>query len=101
MAILTGFLQDSLRVSKTVMPVMNRQGQKYTGKQIYFYDERPIEAVIATMVPGETLYIGYTATYAWDVNYRFEYLFVDLAAQQWPQIVKAVESEVIQKRGLR
>lgn len=63
-----------------------------------------IEATIAGVEPGETLYIGYTANYARHVHYgangRTPRPWVTLAAQLWPSIVAANTAELRRRLGL-
>ena len=89
----TGFLRNSLVVSI---------GAPHTG--VRFNEAgtagvaQPYEMAIAGYEAGDTLYGVYTANYAsyvhYGVNGRPGRLFIDLAAQKWPQIVATVASRL-------
>jgi hypothetical protein len=88
----TGFLRASLMASTSAMPRINPSARPTEGGT---YQVADISAALLNFQMGETLYIGYTASYA---AYR-EYgtrgqppdAFVRLAAQRWPATVKRVE----------
>lgn len=94
----TGYLRSSVRASTSEMPTM-REGAKPVEGATYMPDGT-VNLVIAGAELGETLYVGFTAIYARRVNYETGYLFVDLAAQKWQQIVTQVEAELLQRAGL-
>lgn len=99
----TGFLRASLLASTTAMPPINSSAKPVEG-QSYAPDFGQIEAVIVGADVGDTLYFGYTASYA---GYR-EYGsrgqppdgFVRLAAQNWPIIVDRKAAELKARLGL-
>lgn len=94
----TSFLQNSLMGSAAQMPqvdpLASGEGGPKTGNRAQ------VEAVIAGLELGQTLHFGFVAAYAMRQNYGFfgtdslgrnysqpGHHFVELAAQQWPQIV--------------
>lgn len=93
----TGFLRASLTASKETMPQI-QSGAKPADGGSYAYDPGPVSLVIDTLELGDTLYEGYVANYAGYVNYGTSKtparLFVEMAAQQWPQIVKQAEADL-------
>lgn len=90
MRIDTGFLRASLQGSSRSMPKVNRSARPEEGWS-YGYGASQIALVIATSKPEDTLYFGYTASYA---EYReYEDGFVRLAAQNWQSIVRKVATE--------
>lgn len=99
----TGFLRQSLEGSKTAMPSMNKHPPKMAG--IYpLPDPTGLLAFIETVETGETIYLGYTATYAASVHYGHSghpgSPWVDLVAQRWPMIVSKKAQEVKVRLGL-
>jgi hypothetical protein len=93
----TGYLWHSIQASKTAPPPIN-PASKGSPDQKYALDSGPINLVINDTELGETVYICATASYAAHVNYgangRPPALFVEQAAQQWPQIVAQVQVEL-------
>lgn len=96
----TGFLWHSLVGSTESMPTIRDgnvpkrpAGRKPGDPPIYAYENGPVNLVINTAEVGVTIYLGYTAAYAAIVHDRGA-LWVDLAAQRWPAIVKQVEEEL-------
>lgn len=87
MRIKTGFLRASLMASTSSMPSIqpNARPPADAGENSYRPNDGEIALTIAKAQLGETIYLGFTASYA---PYR-EALdgFVRLAAQKWPQIV--------------
>lgn len=67
------------------------------GDTVFSYDPSPISLVIAGADVSDPITASYTAVYARIANYgganRAPRLFVDLAAQRWPQIVADVATE--------
>lgn len=96
----TGYLRASLMASTDAMPLIRKDAVPADG-QSYGYDATPVNLIIANAKPGETIYVGYTASYAAivDRHGKSPAMFVELAAQQWPQIVKEVEAELGQRLG--
>jgi hypothetical protein len=98
----TGFLRASIQASKEAMPKIREDAKPVAGTK-YTYDSGPINLVINTLELGETLYTGFTAAYSAHVNYGTSKtparLFVELAAQQWPEIVKRTEAELSRDLG--
>ena len=100
----TGFLRASLLASSSSMPQISEAnvGAKDSS---YSYSSGPVSLVINDTPIGGTLYCGYTAAYAAHVNYgsngRAGRLFVELAAQKWPQFVKQAEERAAQAFGVK
>jgi hypothetical protein len=89
----TGFLRASIRVSLSEMPQID-PGSKPpadAGPGSIPYDENVAVLVIAQAQVGQTIYAGYTASYAPYVENRFG--FVRLAAMEWQSIVRDVTQE--------
>lgn len=82
----TGFLRASVRASLSAMPTIDKGSR---GADISVsYDSSPVVMTIARAKLGQTIYVGYTASYApYQENSRG---FVRLAAAQWQSIVRAV-----------
>lgn len=99
----TGFLRASLLASTAAMPPINRAAKPAEGGS-YPFTGSEISAVIAGSELGDTIYLGYTASYA---AYR-EYgargqapdAFVRTAAQRWPTIVDQKVAELKGRLGL-
>lgn len=96
----TSFLQNSLQGSASTMPLI-RPDHTGSGQAPMTGNAAEIEALIANMKIGDTLYFGFTAVYAMRQNYGFAgtdslgrnynqqgRYFVELAVQQWPQLVE-------------
>lgn len=82
----TGFLRASIRASLSAMPTINRDSRG-SGLSVS-YDASAVSLVIAGAKLGQTIYVGYTASYA---GYRENHDgFVRLAAAQWKTIVSQV-----------
>lgn len=99
----TGFLRASLLASTSAMPVINPAARPVEGKS-YGYDGSEISAVIAGSELGQTIHLGYTASYAafreFGSNGQAPDAFVRSAAQRWPQIVNAKTNELKSRLGL-
>jgi hypothetical protein len=99
----TGFLRASLLASSTSMPAINAAAKPVEGGT-YTPDFGQIEAVIAGADIGDTLYFGYTASYAgyreYGANGQPADGFVRLAAQNWPIIVDRKAAELKARLGL-
>jgi hypothetical protein len=98
----TGFLRASLLASSTSMPAISAAKPVEGGT--YPPDFGQIEAVIAGADIGDTLYFGYTASYAgyreYGANGQPADGFVRLAAQNWPIIVDRKAAELKARLGL-
>lgn len=94
----TGFLRASLVASTAAMPMIRAADGQVPG------DLGEIVLVIAGLEAGETLYLGYTASYAAFVHYgangRPGRPWVDMVAQRWASIVAAKAAEVKSRLGL-
>ncbi|GGF24350.1 hypothetical protein GCM10011321_14660 [Youhaiella tibetensis] len=87
MRVKTGFLRASLMASTSQMPRINPEAKPATGAADNSYSEdQNVTLVIAGADIGQTIYLGFTASYARPREY--EDGFVRLAAQRWPQIVE-------------
>lgn len=93
----TGFLRASLTGSNTAMPQINRAAKPAEGG-VYAPEDAQIIATISAYELGETMYFGYTASYAafreFGANGQPPDAFVRTAAQKWPDIVKRNETEL-------
>ena len=87
----TGFLWHSFQMSTAGLPPLR---ENPSGRGDYTYEPGPVNAVITNAELGQTLYGGYGAKYAAKVNYGYGYMFVDMALQQWPQIVNQVVQDL-------
>ena len=94
----TGFLRASLMASTTAMPMIRQTDGQVPG------DLGENELVIAGADLGDTLFLGYTASYAAFVHYRANghagRPWVDMVAQRWQSIVAAKSAEVKSRLGL-
>ncbi|WP_354345048.1 HK97 gp10 family phage protein [Phyllobacterium ifriqiyense] len=99
----TGFLRASLMASTAAMPSINPSKEPTAGGS-YSYDQGDIEAVILGADVADTLYFGYTASYAAHREYGVEGqvpdAFVRSAAQRWNTIVEAKAKELKSRLGL-
>ncbi|MFK0273653.1 HK97 gp10 family phage protein [Ensifer sp. NPDC090286] len=99
----TGFLRASLLASSTSMPAIVASANPVAGTG-YSADFAQIEAVIAGADIGDTLYFGYTASYAGHREYGASGQpadgFVRMAAQNWPIIVDRKAAELKARLGL-
>lgn len=98
----TGYLRASIQASKTAPPPINPASSGNAGQK-YAFNSGPINLVINGAKLGETVFICATANYAAHVNYGTSKqpaaLFVEQAAQRWPQIVAQVQTELKGKLG--
>lgn len=98
----TGYLRASIQASKTAPPPINPTSKGNEG-QPYAFNAGPINMVIEGAKLGETVFITATASYSAHVNYGTSKqpaaLFVEQAAQQWPQIVTQVQNELKGRLG--
>jgi hypothetical protein len=94
----TGFLRASLVASTAAMPLIRATDGPVPG------DLGEIVLVIAGLEPGETLFLGYTASYSAFVHYgangRPGRPWVDMVAQRWQSTVAAKATEVKSRLGL-
>jgi len=99
----TGFLRASLMASTAAMPPINPNAKPSDGGA-YTYNEGQIEAVIAGASVGDTLYFGYTASYAahreYGANGQPPDAFVRLAVQNWGMAVDRNAKKVKAAFGL-
>lgn len=95
----TGFLRASIRASLNEMPSIDpgaRPPDKAAPGSVT-YDPSNIFLTIARAEIGETIHVGYTASYAqFQENRRG---FVRLAAAQWQATVRAVVHDVKARSG--
>lgn len=98
----TGFLRASLMASTTAMPQINPGARPVEGG--VYTPDLTIEAVIAGSELGQTLFFGYTASYAgyreFGANGQPPDAFVRTAAQMWPAIVGEKTAELKSRLGL-
>lgn len=96
----TGFLRASLMASTTAMPVLSLDNPGGA----HSVDMGTIELVIMGADIGDTIYLGYTASYGAHVHYgangRPGRPWVDMVAQRWASIVAAKSAEVKSRLGL-
>ncbi|WP_313666220.1 HK97 gp10 family phage protein [Shinella sp.] len=99
----TGFLWASLMASTSAMPSINPSARPAEGSS-YAFDFGQVEAVIAGASLDDTLYFGYTASYAahreYGANGQPADGFVRLAAMNWQQIVNRNAEKVRKAFGL-
>ena len=99
----TGFLRASLMASTASMPRILSSSKPAEGGT-YAPDFGQIEAVIAGADLTDTLYFGYTASYAvyreFGSNGQAPDAFVRSAAQQWQSIVGQKAAELKSRLGL-
>lgn len=85
----TGFLRASLMASTSAMPAINRAARPADGGS--YAGDGQIEAVLSGASLGDTLYFGYTASYAahreYGANGSPPDAFVRSAAQNWQGII--------------
>lgn len=92
----TGFARASVRASTEEMPQIETGFVNKTKTPIP-YDGAEITVVIAGAQLGQTIYIGWTASYVGELENGHSKQapsgFVGLAALEWPQIVNQVTAE--------
>jgi hypothetical protein len=92
----TGFARASVRASLSGMPSIVK-GSKGEKGQVYGEDFGQVSAVIAHAEIGDTIYVGWTASYILPLEYGHSKQapagFVRLAAAQWQVIVDQVTAE--------
>lgn len=84
----TGFLRNSGQLKNGELP----RGESKNRGQLPEFAPAAVSAVLLTAEADDTLYFGWTAEYAPFMNARYQ--FVDLAAQNWPQIVRRANQKV-------
>lgn len=93
----TGFARASIRGSLESMPTIDPSARPVAGQE-YHYNEGEITSVIASARMGDTIYIGWTASYVGFLeaghSQKAPAGFVRLAALQWNTTVAAVSSEL-------
>ena len=86
----TGFLRSSLLASTSSMPVIDRDARPVAGN-VYANRNEQIALVIAGASLGQTIYLGFVASYAGIREYHDG--MVKMTAQRWPMIVREVVAE--------
>lgn len=98
----TGFCRASLQVSLESMPQVIPGSRPESGHS-YSYNEGAIITTIANAQLSQTVYAGWTASYAIYLEYGHSQQapsgFVRISAMQWPQIVSQVISEAKGRAG--
>lgn len=96
----TGFLRSSLMASTSAMPTLHRENPGVAVPD----DLGEVLLVIAGTDLGDTLYLGYTANYAYHVHAgsggRTPRPWVTIVAQRWNEIVATKAAEVRKRMGL-
>lgn len=82
MRIDTGFLRASGQISLTGMPTGPERGEP---EAKYEWAAQPVEVTIAGIKSGDTIYFGWSASYA--AAREFKDGFLSGAVQNWPEIV--------------
>lgn len=96
MRVKTGFLRASLMASTSQMPSINPMASPPDNAPDNSFAPDPgVTLVIAGADIGQTIYLGFTASYARPREY--EDGFVRLTAQRWPEIVRQ-SAELIKSR---
>ena len=89
----TGFLRSSLMASTSQMPSINPAARPAEDAAPNSYPENAnVTLVIAGADIGQTIYLGFTASYARHREYQDG--FVRLSAQRWKQIVEQSAREI-------
>jgi len=92
----TGFARASPQASTEAMPSIVSDNKGEEGKA-YPADFGQISAVIANAKLGQTIYVGWTASYVLPLEYGHSKQapsgFVRIAAAQWGQVVSQVTEE--------
>jgi hypothetical protein len=88
----TGFLWHSFQISFDGPPPLRENPTSTTAS--YTYEPGAVNATITNASIEQPLYGGYGAKYAAKVNYSYGYMFLDMAIQQWPQIVERVVQDL-------
>lgn len=92
----TGFARASVQASTEAMPPIV-DGKKGEEGKVYPASFGQVSAVIANAQLGQTIYVGWTASYVLPLEHGHSKQapagFVRLAAAQWPRIVAEVTVE--------
>jgi hypothetical protein len=98
----TGYLRASIQASKTAPAPIDPSSKGNAGAK-YAFNPGPINMVINDAKLGETVFVTVTASYGPHVEFGTSKqpaaLFVEQAAQQWPQIVAQVQNELKGRLG--
>lgn len=98
----TGFLRASLMASTSQMPSINPAARPVDGAT--YVPDGQVELVILGADIGQTIYMGWTASYAahreYGANGQPGDHFLETAAQQWPAIVDRTAAQVKSRLGL-
>lgn len=93
----TGFLRASIRASTESMPRID-PGAKAPAIGVVPQNDDDVTATIINAKLGQTIFVGYTASYAAHVEYGTSRMapraFVGLAVEQWPATVTQVCEEL-------
>lgn len=89
----TSFLRNSCTANIGSMP----SGAGKPSEGAASGGDQQIATTIISWKPGQTLYIGWVANYA--RNMEFRYGFVRMAAQKWQQTVREVTGELKRRAG--
>ena len=101
----TGFLRASLLASNDSMPTIRDDAAPSPGtpKDSVTYNADAVNLVINGTPLGGKIFAGFVAAYSRFVEFGTSKtparLFVTLAAQRWPEIVKKAEEELLQRAG--
>lgn len=92
----SGYARASVVASTSAMPPINPRSRNATGDKVA-YNAGEIVTTIASAQLGQTIYVGWTASYVGLLENGHSRQapsgFVKLAAMQWPQTVAAVTQE--------
>lgn len=95
-----GFARASIRASAAEMPKIDSNFTNKEG-QTYPYDEGDVILTINGITMGQTLFVGWTASYVGELEKGHSQQapsgFVRLAALQWLRIVREVSAELKQR----
>lgn len=96
----TGYARASVRASLQSMPPIDPNSRGVADIS-YSYNDEPVVLTISRAKLGQTIYIGWTASYVQFLEYGHSKQapsgFLGLAAQQWDHTVEQVTQEL--KRG--
>jgi hypothetical protein len=99
----TGFARASIRGSLSAMPPID---SSFKGAKDGSYGDTTgqVTLVIAGATIGQTIYVGWTASYAGALEYghsqRAPAGFVRISAAEWPRIVAEVSAEAKSRAGV-
>lgn len=98
----TGFARASVRASLSEMPPIVKSFRGEAGKS-YSYDGGAIAAVLASAQLGDTVYVGWTASYVGLLEYGHSKQaptgFVAISAMEWPRHVAEATAELRARTG--